>query len=59
MIRILLEAFSGLLLDVGVFLGVAMATYGMWLAWKPLGFIFGGVMCAALCFITDAGRVSR
>lgn len=34
-----------------VVVGVAVCTYGLWMAWEPLGFIFGGAVLAAGAFL--------
>jgi hypothetical protein len=49
--------------DIQVMLGLVGFSYGFWLAWRPLGFIVGGVALFALGIlfgrsITDVRRRS-
>jgi hypothetical protein len=48
-VRVLLGEYS---LDVVFLLGTAIAAYGFWLAWRPLGFIIGGLFLAAFAYFT-------
>lgn len=41
----------GLFFDAIVVLGVAAVAYGFWRAWRPLGFIIGGLFAAAAAFL--------
>ena len=36
--------------DVSFLIGCAIFVYGLWLAWRPLGFIVGGIVVAAVAF---------
>lgn len=33
--------------------GFAALVYGLWLAWRPLGFILGGLLLGAAAFFFD------
>jgi hypothetical protein len=43
-------------LDVVFFIGVAVFSFGFWLAWRPLGFIVSGLVIAAFSFFADYRR---
>jgi hypothetical protein len=47
-------SFSDLALLVG-FLGMS---YGFWLAWRPLGFILGGLSLVAFSILTERGSTA-
>lgn len=47
----------GLVPDVTLLLGAAVLAYGCWLAWRPLGYIFGGLFIAAMGIFLDRNRV--
>ena len=40
--------FTGILYDLTVLAGICLLSYGSWLAWRPLGFIIGGLALSAL-----------
>lgn len=40
--------FKSVLCDAMVPAGIAAISYGFWLAWRPLGFIVGGLALSAL-----------
>lgn len=42
--------------DMVLLLGVAALVYGCWLAWRPLGYIVGGLMLAAIGIFLDRNR---
>jgi hypothetical protein len=42
--------------DMVLLLGVAALAYGFWLAWRPLGYIVGGLMLAAIGIFLDRNR---
>lgn len=44
-----------IILDVGVVIGAAVFVYGLAQAWRPLGFIVGGLLLAAGCFVLGYG----
>jgi hypothetical protein len=41
--------------DVAVAVGFFVFCYGLWLAWKPLGFILGGLAMASGAFFIGYG----
>jgi len=41
-----------LCLDLAFLVGCAVFVYGLWLAWRPLGFIVGGIVLAAFSFFS-------
>lgn len=41
-------SLAPLLADAAALLGLAAFSYGFWLAWRPLGFIVGGLALSAL-----------
>lgn len=47
--------------DVVLFVGFLSLVYGLWMAWRPLGFIVGGLLlgAAAFFFHYDAARGKR
>jgi hypothetical protein len=46
-----------LILDVSFLFGCAIFVYGLWLAWRPLGFIVGGLVIAAVAFFAGYQRL--
>lgn len=46
-------------LDLLFFIGAALFAYGFWLAWHPLGFIFGGMIVAVFAFLTAQKSLQR
>jgi hypothetical protein len=51
-----MKKLSVFLPDAVLLLGVAVLAYGFWLAWRPLGYIMGGLMLAAVGLFLDRGR---
>ncbi len=43
------------LADAAMLLGVGAVSFGFWLAWRPLGFIVGGLALAALGMLYGRG----
>lgn len=41
--------------DLFVVCGLALAAYGFWLAWHPLGFILGGLMLIITGILYERG----
>jgi hypothetical protein len=39
---------TGIVAGVAVILGIVIASFGFWLAWRPLGFIAGGMASSAV-----------
>jgi hypothetical protein len=42
--------------DLELLIGCALIAYGCWLAWRPLGFIVGGLMLALTGFFLGYQR---
>lgn len=38
------------LCELGFLVGLCVLVYGLWLAWRPLGFIVGGLVLALVAF---------
>lgn len=50
---------SELLWDLLLLAGAALFVYGMALAWRPLGFILGGLLLAVAAFLNGYGSPRR
>jgi hypothetical protein len=46
-------------LDVAFLAGCAVCAFGLWLAWRPLGFIVGGIAIAAVAFFAGYQRLGN
>ena len=44
-------------LDLAFLAGSAVFVYGLWMAWRPLGFIVGGIVIAAVAFFAGYQRL--
>lgn len=44
---------ASLVCDVLLFAGFLCLVYGLWMAWRPLGFIVGGLLLGAAAFFFD------
>lgn len=47
------------LFDLGVLAGAAAFVYGLWLAWRPLGWTVAGLLVGAACFLSGYDRERR
>lgn len=45
--------------DAAMLLGAACCAYGLWLAWRPLGFIVGGLAICTAAFLLNYGEIRK
>ena len=45
--------------DLGMLAGAGAFTFGLYLAWHPLGFIAGGLLLGAVCFFSGYDQQRR
>jgi hypothetical protein len=55
----LLKRIQKLTFDLLFLCGCGVFVYGLWLAWRPLGFIVGGTVIAALAFFAGYQRPAQ
>ncbi len=48
----MIKPLQKLCFDLAFLVGCAIFVYGLWLAWRPLGFIVGGIVLAAFSFFS-------
>ncbi len=48
----LFKRLQKLAYDLLFLCGCGVCVYGLWLAWRPLGFIVGGIVLAAIGFLS-------
>ena len=46
-------------MDLAFLAGCAVFIFGLWLAWRPLGFIVGGIVLAAVAFFAGYRRLDE
>ncbi len=49
----------GWIADAIVIVGLLCFVYGIWLAWKPLGYMVSGVLLAAAAFFIHYGAIRK
>jgi hypothetical protein len=54
-----MKKLSAFLPDAVLLLGGVMLAYGFWLAWRPLGYMMGGLMLAAIGLFLDRNRAIK
>jgi hypothetical protein len=52
----ILKRLQKLSFDLLFLCGCGVFVYGVWLAWRPLGFIVGGIVLAAVAFFAGYQR---
>lgn len=48
-----------LALDLTFLAGCTLFVFGVWMAWRPLGFIIGGIVIAAVAFFAGYKRLGN